>query len=223
LVSRILERWQLGYIFSWSSGAPVTITASNAETTYTIVPGTINLARTANTPIILGDFAKSAGKVTTDPIILDANGTKLLSGGYYFTGYTVTTDPSISGVTGSQTLSSSFSNRALVDANGKIVLANPAPGTVGTLGRSYLEGPTHANFDLNIVKRIRVAEKKDFEIRVDVVNVLNNPRWSLLTGANDINSVNFGRLTAADPTGGVAQSDFTVANRRFTFSARLNF
>jgi hypothetical protein len=42
-------------------------------------------------------------------------------------------------------------------------------------------------------------------------------------GGTDINSASFGRLTAADPTGGVNQADNTVANRRFTFNARLSF
>ena len=129
-----------------------------------------------------------------------------------------------------QTLQSSFGNRALADANGNIILANPSPGTIGSLGRTWIEGPTHAGFDVNLVKRIRIAEKKEFEIRVDVVNVMNNPRWALVTGppganmgAMDINSLNFGRLTAADPTGGASQAEFPVANRRFTFNARLNF
>ena len=134
-------------------------------------------------------------------------------------------------VTGLQTLQSSFANRALVDANGNIVLSNPAPGTLGNLGRQWIEGPTHANFDVNLVKRIRIAEKKEFEIRVDAVNVMNNPRWTFVTGtgtaltpnALDINNINFGKLTGADPTTGANQADNPVSSRRFTFNARLNF
>lgn len=210
-VSRIIERWQLGGIFSWSSGAPITITASNAELTWTQIPGTINVARTANTPNILGSFPKDAGKITYTS-----------SGGYYFEGFRQVTDPSISGVTPLQTLQNSFSNKALADANGNIILANPAPGTAGTLGRQWIEGPTHANLDVNLVKRIRLGEQMELEIRVDAVNIMNNPRWGLVGGANDINNINFGRLTAADPTG-ANQADNTVANRRFTFNARLNF
>ena len=175
------------------------------------MPGTINLARTANTTIS-SETAKSTGKITY-----------AASGATYFDGYTQVTDPSINGITGLQTLSSSFSNKAIKDANGNIVLANPAPGTVGTLGRATIEGPTHAGFDVNLVKRVRIAEKKELEIRVDAVNVMNNPRWNFLAGGTDMNNTNFGRLTAADPTGGVSQSDFPVANRRFTFNARLNF
>jgi hypothetical protein len=210
-VTRIVERWQLGGIFNWSSGAPVTITASNAEITWTQIPATVNIARTANTANISGNFPKSAGKITYTS-----------TGGYYFDGYTQVTDPSFNNITTLQTLQSSFSNKALMDKNGNIVLSNPAPGTPGTLGRQWIEAPTHANLDVNLVKRIRLAEKKEFEVRVDAVNVMNNPRWSLVTGGSDINNVNFGRLTAADPTG-ANQADNPVANRRFTFTARLNF
>ena len=219
-VSRIVERWQLGGIFSWSSGQPFTITASNAETTWTPVPGTINLPRTQNTPIVSGDFTKSAGQLTYTS-----------TGANYFAGLKQVVDPSVNSVTGLQTLQSSFANRALVDANGNIVLSNPAPGTLGNLGRQWIEGPTHANFDVNLVKRIRIAEKKEFEIRVDAVNVMNNPRWTFVTGtgtaltpnALDINNINFGKLTGADPTTGANQADNPVSSRRFTFNARLNF
>ena len=201
----------IGAVFSWSSGAPITLTASNAELTWTPTPQTVNIARTPNTPNILGNFPKSVGKLTY-----------AATGAYYFDGFTQVTDPFVNNVTTLQTLQSSFSSKALVDANGNIILANPRPGTVGTLGRSWIEGPTHANLDVNLVKRIRIAERKEFEIRVDAVNVMNNPRWSFVAGAADINNVNFGRLTAADPTGG-NQADNQVANRRFTFTARLNF
>jgi hypothetical protein len=198
-ISRIVERWQLGAIFSWSSGAPLTITASNAELSWTAKPQPINLTRTPNTPEILGSFPKDIGKIAYTS-----------SGGYYFSGYTQVTDPSINNITTLQTLQSSFSNKALADANSNIILANPVPGRVGTLGRQWIEGPTHANLDVNLVKRIRLGERKEFELRVDAVSVMNNPSWSLIS--SDINDTNFGRLTATN-----------VANRRFTFSTRLNF
>jgi hypothetical protein len=210
-VSRIVERWQLGGIFSWSSGAPLTITAANAENTWTPIPGTINLTRTPNTPFVSGDFAKSAGQLTYTAV-----------GANYFAGLKQVADPSVNSVTGLQTLQNSFSNRALVDANGNVVLRNPAPGVLGNLGRQWIEGPTHAGFDVNLVKRIRIGEKKEFEMRVDAVNVMNNPRWTFVAGALDINSTNFGKLTGADPTG-ANQSDNPTSSRRFTFNARLNF
>jgi hypothetical protein len=210
-VSRIVEKWQLGGIFSWSSGAPTTLTASNSELTWTQVPVTIAIARTANTPNILGEFPKSSGKLT-----YTANGAT------YFPELTQVADPAASSVTTAQTLRSAFTNRVLRDANGNTILASPGPGQVGTLGRQWIEAPAYASLDVNLVKRIRLAERRELEIRVDAVRVLNNPRWNFVGGGTDINSTNFGRLTAADPTG-ANQADNTIAGRRFTFSARLNF
>src|SRR5262249_37566722 len=133
-ISRIVERWQFGGIFSWSSGAPVTLTASNSEISWSPIPQGITLGRTSNRPNILGKFPKSSGKVTYTS-----------TGAYYFDGYKQVTDPFVSNITTQQTLQNSFSNKALADSNGNIVLANPAPGTVGTLGPSWIEAPTHAN------------------------------------------------------------------------------
>jgi len=211
-VSRLVERWQLGGIFNYSSGAPVTITAQNSEVTWTQQAPTVAIPKSPNRPNILGNFPKSAGKITYTN-----------SGANYFDGWTQVTDPSISGITALQTLQGSYSGKALADANGNIILASATPGSVGTLGGQWIEGPTHARFDVNLVKRIKIGERKEFEIRLDAVNVLNNPQWAFVSGATDINNVNFGKLTAGDPTGGGSQADNTNANRRFTFNARLNF
>ncbi len=208
-LSRIVERWQLGGIFSWSSGAPTTITASNSELTFTQVPVTINIASTPNTPNILGAFPKSSGKLTYTS-----------NGATYFPDLVQVVDPSNTSVTTLQNLQSLVQNRVIKDSAGNIILQSPAPGTVGTLGRQWIEAPAHANLDVNLLKRIRLAERKELEIRVDAVSVMNNPRWNFVS--TDINSTNFGRLTAGDPTG-ANQADNPIAGRRFSFTARLNF
>ena len=78
------------------------------------------------------------------------------------------------------------------------------------------------SYCVNLVKRIRIGERKEFEMRIDAVKVMNNPRWTFVTGATKISSPNFGRLTGADPTG-ANQADNPVSNRRFTLNARFNF
>ncbi|HEY2382108.1 MAG TPA: hypothetical protein VGK48_13095, partial [Terriglobia bacterium] len=70
-------------------------------------------------------------------------------------------------------------------------------------------------------KRIRVAEGKEIEIRMDAVNIMNNPSWAITS--TDINSASFGKMTANDPAGGATQAANPVANRRFTFNARFTF
>src|SRR6185295_3026844 len=120
-----------------------------------------------------------------------------------------------------QGLDTRFTNRAVADASGKLILVNPSPGQLGTLGQRWIEGPSHIGMDVNLVKRVRVAESKTVEVRVDVVNILNTPRWQ--DPVTDINNLNFGRTTAADPTSSFQQSDTTTAARTFTLNLRINF
>ena len=56
-VQRLVERWQFGGIFSWTSGAPLTITAP-------VCDDTGRDGSPVTTPNIVGDFPKSRGKVT---------------------------------------------------------------------------------------------------------------------------------------------------------------
>jgi hypothetical protein len=65
-ITRLVEQWQLGGIFSWTSGAPTTITATSSTFTQA----------TGNMPVILASFPKNAGKITPDS-----------SGGTYFPGF----------------------------------------------------------------------------------------------------------------------------------------
>ena len=200
-VRRLVEQWQLGGILSWNSGAPLNITGTTSSFTQ----------GTGNTPVILGDFPKSIGKVTPT-----ANGAT------YFPGLQQVTDPGIANVTTVNGLDTRFSNKAIADSQGRMILVNPAPGQLGTLGRAWIEGPSHIGLDMNLVKRVRVSESKTFEVRVDVVNILNTPRWGDPISL-DINSPNFGRLTASDPTGSFQQSDTITGARTFTINMRVNF
>jgi len=147
--------------------------------------------------------------------------TKLPNGVTYFPGLLQTTDPSVAGVTSLNGLNTQFSNKAITDSQGRLLLVNPAPGQVGSLGLRWIEGPAHLGFDANLIKRVRIAESKEFEIRVDVVNVLNHPNFGYNSNRDtqnnpfllnlNINSADFGRFTDAQ------------GSRRFTLGARLNF
>ncbi|PYS52695.1 MAG: hypothetical protein DMG13_15230 [Acidobacteria bacterium] len=206
-VQRLVERWQFGGIFSWTSGVPLTITAP-VSTVSQLTTGTPPLPM--NTPNILGDFPKNIGKVT-----------KLPNAVTYFPGLQQITDPSVAGVTSQNGLSGQFSNKAIADSQGRVLLVNPAPGQVGSLGLMWIEGPPHLGLDVNLIKRVRITETKEFEFRVDTVNVLNTPNFGFNTNRDtqnnpylintNINSPDFGRFTDAQ------------GSRRFTLGARLNF
>ncbi len=201
VLQRLVERWQFGTIFSWASGPPLTISAPVS---------TIWQTATSMTPNIVGDFPKSSGSVT-----------KLPNAVTYFPDLRQAEDPTKASVTPLQSTQGSFTNKALTDSQGRLLLVNPTPGQVGNLGLRWIEGPAHLGLDMNLIKRIRIAEQKEFEFRVDVVNILNHPNFGYNTNRDtqnnpflldlNINSPTFGRFTDAQ------------GSRRFTLSGRLNF
>src|SRR5204862_7541913 len=137
---RLVERWQWGGIFSSSSGAPLTITAPVSTLTQTT---------TNSTPNIVGDVPKSIGKVT-----------KVANGVSYFDGIQQITDPSVAGVTPLNGLNGQFSNKAITDSQGRLVLVNPAPGQIGSLGSNWIEGPRSLGLNMDLIKRVRITDTK---------------------------------------------------------------
>jgi hypothetical protein len=190
-LSRIVERWQFGTIFSIAAGSPLTISA----------PVSVITQGTNNTPVIVGDFPKSMGKVT-----------KVNNGVVYFNGLKQVDDPTKNSVTALQSLQSQFSNKAITDSEGRILLMNPQPGQLGTLGLKWVQGPGNIGLDLNLTKRVKLTETKEIEVRVDAVNVLNHPNFGAPPAANlSINSTSFGRINTA------------TGSRSFVMNSRLNF
>jgi hypothetical protein len=192
VISRLIERWQLGTIFSLSSGAPITLTAS---------ANPYGLA--SNFPDIVTPLPKSFGEV---------NKTGLPPGVItYFGGLAPVTDQAgRAAVTTQQTLQTAYSNFAIADPQGQVYLVNPRPGTIGNLGEAWFEGPGRIGLDADLVKRVRIDERKEMEIRLDAINVLNHPNFGNPTA--NINSTLFGRIGLP-----------TTGNRQFVFTARVNF
>ena len=138
----------------------------------------------------------------------------------YFSGLKQITDPAVSSI--APGLAGTFTNKAITDVNGNLLLLNPAPGQIGMLGLKSIEGPPFLQFDTNLMKRIRITETKEFELRVDIANILNHPNFG--DPNTNINSPTFGRITtmAGQNAAAVLQGP-SVGNRRFTLGARLNF
>src|SRR6266571_890962 len=160
-VSRFVERWQFAAIFSLSSGPPLTINAATSTFTQS----------TSNTPVIVGDFPKSIGKVT-----------EVTNGVIYFDGLQQVTDPaglSVTTVTTLQALNTQFNQKAIADSQGRLLLVNPQPGQLGSLGLKWITGPGNVGLDMNLTKRVKITETKEFELRVDAVNVLNHPNFDI--------------------------------------------
>jgi len=199
-VSRLVEKWQLGGIFNWHSGNPLQISTNLTTLTQTLTNNGIS-------PDVAGNFPHSMGNVT-----------KTANGVFYFPGLLQIPDPTTN-VTSLQGTNTAVTNKAITDAQGNLLLVNPKPGTIGTLGLNPIVGPSYSELDVNLIKRVRIAETKEFQIRVDAINVLNHPNFSDPTTANlNINSTGFGSITA---TRGTLTS--ATGSRMFLTSLRLNF
>ncbi|HLH33009.1 MAG TPA: TonB-dependent receptor, partial [Terriglobia bacterium] len=188
VIARLVERWQLGAIYSWNSGTPLTLLSARSTIT----------AGTTITPDIAGNFTKNMGDVT-----------RINNGVTYFRGLTQVTDPDRANVTTLQSTQGSFSGSAIADAGGHPLLVNAPPGRHGNMGLNWIEGPANLGLDMNLIKRIRIAESKEFEFRLDALSVLNHANFG--NPDVNINSNTFGRITSA------------TGNRTFVANLRLNF
>jgi hypothetical protein len=77
-------------------------------------------------------------------------------------------------------------------------LAQPAPGTYGTLGRNSLRGPGYANTDLSVSRRfpLHFRESANVWFRSEYFNLFNRPQLGM--PGNQIGPSSFGRITGTD-------------------------
>ena len=124
-VQQVVNKWQLGGIMNFNTGSPLSITTFNANQITT--SGTQTISNVAAQPNLVGSLPKDMGKVT-----------KVSNGVVYFDGFRQITDPGAN-VTTLNGLNTAYSNKAIVDPNGQMVLVNPQPGEIGkTLMNSSL-------------------------------------------------------------------------------------
>lgn len=75
-------------------------------------------------------------------------------------------------------------------------MANPVAGTLGDLAPNFLSGPGFMRLDLNLIKRMQLAERRQIEFRADAINLTNTPQFG--SPNVDINSLSFGRITSSE-------------------------
>jgi hypothetical protein len=144
------------------------------------------------------------------PVPATGTVTRVSDGVVFFPNLKQVADPGIANISTAQGLQQRSAMFAIADSSGKIILVNPAPGEVGSTGYRTLRGPGTFGFDANLVKRVKIGEgAKEFEFRVDAINILNKPVFDNPT--LNINSTDFGRITAA------------TGNRIVVLNARINF
>jgi hypothetical protein len=105
------------------------------------------------------------------------------------------------------------------------------PTTPGQMGqRIYLYGPWQQFWNLGVVKKTKIGEKKDIEFRASFQNAFNNANLLLAGAGNDVNTLNV--AATGTPAFGQTRSayrDFTVSGtndpggRAIEFTLRFNF
>jgi hypothetical protein len=86
----------------------------------------------------------------------------------------------------------------------------PSPGSLGTLQRTPVYGPSRFTLDFNLSKRFQITETVNFEFRWEVFNSTNTPNFA--QPGQNIQSANFGKI-----------DDLTTEARKMQFALKLNF
>jgi hypothetical protein len=101
------------------------------------------------------------------------------------------------------------------------------PTTAGQFGqRIFLYGPWQQRWDLSVVKRTRITEGTNFELRASFLNAFNQTNFLLGAAGNDVNTLLFGSGFGQTRS---AQRDITVSGandpggRLIEFQLRFNF
>ena len=181
VVARAIEGWRFGFIYTVSSGPPMSITAANMLYSNG-VPDVANAD-------LLKELLDDAGVRWGAPA-------GIFTEGRYFdpAKWTKVTDPQCATVSPEITTGSvrcllqavakivpvgTAGSVPLNDGSGNaglIVLQNPQPGKRGNLGQNVLRGLPIWRFDTNLSKAFKITETKSLQFRVDAFNVLNHPQ-----------------------------------------------
>jgi hypothetical protein len=97
------------------------------------------------------------------------------------------------------------------DAAARAKFSNPAPGQLGNTGRNYFLAPAYFQPDVSLLRKFKLTETLNFDLRVDARNLLNHPNFDNPTAT--VSSSIFGRIN----------DSVTNSARRIQFSGKLNF
>jgi hypothetical protein len=192
LVSRLVGGWQIGAIFTYFTGAPLTLIGSEGlNTNYN------------------GISAFTGNATQVGPISSGVQ--KVGNGVIYFPGATQTADPQVAGIAAGAANGNlqALSTLRSISINGTPALINAAPGSVGGLAYGSLNGPGGFRLDFNLLKRIKLTERFTMELRATATNLTNSPVFG--SPQININSTTFGHIT------GDAGPRIIVAQLRLNF------
>lgn len=169
LLDRLVGGWQISSIIHSQSGSPISLLSGR---------GTFNRGgRSGNNPV---------DTQLTAPQIKDLFGINKQADGRVFYIDPKVADPATGRAVGADSLNSAASFAGQV-------FFHPVAGTIGKLQRLQFDGPSQTRWDFSVVKRFRIREANNMEIRADFFNFLNHPLFYV--GDYTVDSTTFGRIT----------------------------
>ncbi len=193
VTGKLLQGWQVGGIYNWQTGVPITLISGRSTVNRPIRSDT----NTVNTTLTIGQLQEMTGVY-----FMPADHPAVVAG-LFTSGQPVVFDPRLIGADG----------RASAE-----FFSNPDAGQVGTLALTPVSGPNFFNVDLSLIKRTPITERTNVEFRVEFFNVFNRTNFAPVVSQDtfgnviqNINDTSFGALvTTFDP-------------RIIQFALKLNF
>jgi len=175
-LSHVVGGWQMGAIFTYFTGAPITLTGADG----------------LNTSFANGVFTSTATQVGPLPTAVDRVG----NGVVYFPGATQVPDPQVASLASGAANGNlqALSTLRAIAINGQLSLINATPGNLGALGDNTVNGPAGIRLDFNLLKRIKLTERFNLEFRATAENLTNTEVFA--APQTSINSTTFGHITA---------------------------
>ena len=213
VMDRIVGGFQISAIVNISSGVPTGIIDGRGTVNRAGRSATQSATSSLNAHQIqdlMGVFKTPNGVFIIDPKVLFATAT-------------APGQPTLSGFDLNTALPAGYTITSIRGANpvgtapfaGQVFFPNAA-GSSGNLQRNFLNGPMYANWDMALIKNIRITEGTRLQLRGEMFNVMNHANF--FAGSNpailDVSSTNFGRLTA---------SGNAYSPRIVQFGARFDF
>ncbi|HEY0320729.1 MAG TPA: carboxypeptidase-like regulatory domain-containing protein [Pyrinomonadaceae bacterium] len=196
LLNRIVGGWQMSNILRASTGAPINISdpraTLNRSGRFTRQTAQSTLSKDQIKDLI-GIFKTPCGVFYIDPQVINLNLDACSRG---------LIQPRAGSTAGVGSIAPTYVGATTGTFPGQVFFNN-APGQGGGLERNFINGPFYFNWDAGMIKNIPITERVRFQMRIEVFNVLNRANLAVTAAQQqtlfNINSTNFGRLTAAFP------------------------